>query len=362
MNFLFLLLGLLISIFSHSLLGFVFSYHAKDFTSMLMMVMTYSFIFTIPSALFQFGILFKADFWRYVLLISPTQASTYMIESGLVKDFKLEAGLSFGILITLTVLGYFFYIYPKYKHYAVKQSGGVMMFKRILLHEIKGILRDKMYMFFMLYPLILVLVSLWLVPYLKENASELVANIVVLVFIMMTAFIYGAVTGFTLLDDQDDQVLYSLRITPIKVSNYILIKLGISYLFGLTATLLVIFVTNFLDASILDIFLIAILSSLQAPIVALLVNAFASNKVEGFVVMKGSGLILLIPVAAIFITNWTELLLGIVPGFWVARMVSISLIPADYLLSTYVYFLIGIVINLLFITLLYKKYTKRIGL
>lgn len=122
-NFLFLLLGLLISIFSHSLLGFVFSYHAKDFTSMLMMVMTYSFIFTIPSALFQFGILFKADFWRYVLLISPTQASTYMIESGLVKDFKLEAGLSFGILITLTVLGYFFYIYPKYKHYAVKQSG-----------------------------------------------------------------------------------------------------------------------------------------------------------------------------------------------------------------------------------------------
>lgn len=237
-----------------------------------------------------------------------------------------------------------------------------MMFKRILLHEIKGILRDKMYMFFMLYPLILVLVSLWLVPYLKENASALVANIVVLVFIMMTAFIYGAVTGFTLLDDQDDQVLYSLRITPIKVSNYILIKLGISYLFGLTATLLVIFVTNFLDASILDIFLIAILSSLQAPIVALLVNAFASNKVEGFVVMKGSGLILLIPVAAIFITNWTELLLGIVPGFWVARMVSISLIPADYLLNTYVYFLIGIVINLLFITLLYKKYTKRIGL
>jgi fluoroquinolone transport system permease protein len=90
---------------------------------MLMMVMTYSFIFTIPSALFQFGILFKADFWRYVLLISPTQASTYVIESGLVKDFKLEAGLSFGILITLTVLGYFFYIYPKYKHYAVKQSG-----------------------------------------------------------------------------------------------------------------------------------------------------------------------------------------------------------------------------------------------
>lgn len=236
------------------------------------------------------------------------------------------------------------------------------MIKRILLHEIKSILRDKMYIFFMLYPFILVLVSLWLIPYLRINASELVANIVVMVFILMTAFIYGAVTGFTLLDDQDDQVLYSLRITPIKVSHYILIKLAISYLFGLIATLLVIFTTNFLSANVFDIILIAVLSSLQAPIVALLVNAFASNKVEGFVVMKGSGLILLIPIASIFITNWTELLLGVVPGFWVARMVSISLIPADYLLNTYVYFVVGIVVNLLFITLLYKKYTKRIGL
>lgn len=122
-NIFWLLLGLVISIFSHSLLGFFFSYHAKDFTSMLMMVMMYSFIFTIPSALFQFKIFFVEDFWKYVLLISPTQAANYMIESGFIENIKLEGILAFVIFITLTILGYFFYIYPKYKHYAVKQSG-----------------------------------------------------------------------------------------------------------------------------------------------------------------------------------------------------------------------------------------------
>lgn len=236
------------------------------------------------------------------------------------------------------------------------------MFKNILVHELKNIFRDKMYVFFMMYPAILVVISLWLVPYLKTNVNELSANIFILVLILMTAFIYGAVTGFTLLDDQDDLVLYSLRITPIKVSYYIASKLLLSYLFGVLATLLVIFITGFLDANLLDIFMITLLASLQAPIIALIVNAFASNKVEGFVVMKGSGIILLIPVAAIFITNWTELFLGIVPGFWVARMVSITLIPSTYLLNQYVYFIIGLIINLAFIYLLFNRYKKRIGL
>lgn len=236
------------------------------------------------------------------------------------------------------------------------------MFKRVFMHEIRGILRDKMYMFFMIYPVIIILLSLWLIPYLKINASLLAANIVVLVLILMTAFIYGAVTGFTLLDDQDDQVLFSLRITPIKVSDYIIIKLVISYIFGFIATLILILTTGFLDASVFEIIQITLLSSLTAPLIALLVNAFSSNKVEGFVVMKSSGIIILVPIVAIFITNWTEVFLGIIPGFFVARIISISLIPGAYLFDSYVYFTLGVIANAVFIYLLYKKYTMRIGI
>lgn len=230
------------------------------------------------------------------------------------------------------------------------------------MHEIKGILRDKMYIFFMVYPVILILLSLWLIPYLKINASLLAANIVVLVLILMTAFIYGAITGFTLLDDQDDQVLFSLRITPIKVSNYIIIKLVTSYIFGFFATLILILTTGFLDAGVFEIIQITLLSSLTAPLIALLVNAFSSNKVEGFVVMKSSGIILLVPIAAIFITNWTEVFLAIIPGFFVARIISMSLIPGVYLFDAYVYFISGLFVNAFFLYLLYKKYTKRIGI
>jgi fluoroquinolone transport system permease protein len=238
------------------------------------------------------------------------------------------------------------------------------MFKRVLIHELKNIQRDIMYKFFMIFPIIIAVVAYFLVPYLKENSGELAANIVTLMFIIVNGFMFGAITGFTLLDDQDDNVLLSLKITPISVKSYVLIKLSISYFFGMIATLLLILVTGFLkDISFLNLMMILLLSPMQGPIIALFINSFAKNKVEGFVFMKLSGMLLMIPVASIFLTNWTEIFLGVIPGFWTARIVSMHLIPGDYLLgSTLAYFSIGIIVHFLIGYLFFRLYQKRVNI
>ncbi len=234
------------------------------------------------------------------------------------------------------------------------------MFKRVLMHELKNIFRDKMYAFFMVYPIIIGIVAYFLIPYLRTEVGDLVANIVALMFVIMTSFMFGAITGFTLLDDQDDQVLYSLRITPIKVSDYIWIKLMMSYILGVISTFLLVFITKLFESSVMNMVGISLLASLQAPMLALFINAFASNKVEGFVFMKSTGIIVMIPMAALFLTNWTEVFLGIVPGFWVARIVSMSMIPGDYFSNEILYYILGFVVNFGFIGLLFWKYRKRV--
>lgn len=234
------------------------------------------------------------------------------------------------------------------------------MFKRVLMHEFKNILRDKMYAFFMVYPILIGVLASFLIPYLRTEVGELVANMVSLVFVLMTSFLFGAITGFTLLDDQDDHVLFSLKITPIKVTHYIGIKLALSYILGTIATFLLIFITALLDTSWINMLGIALLAALQAPMLALFINAFASNKVEGFVFMKATGILVMIPIAALFLTNWTELFLGVIPGFWAARLVSIALIPNDYFLNEFWYYSLGFIVNLALISLLFKLYRKRI--
>lgn len=235
------------------------------------------------------------------------------------------------------------------------------MLKRLFKHELRSITRDKMYIFFAFFPLILAGIAYFLIPYLEEQSSALASDIVVLIFILMNGFIFGAITGFTLLDDQDDNVLLTLKITPISVKYYVLLKLLISYIFGIFATFLLLLVSGFLvDTDILDVIYILILTPLQGPIYALLINAFANNKVEGFVMMKLSGLILMTPIASLFLIDWTELFLGIFPGFWTARIISMQLIPQDYLLnSSSLYFMIGLIVHLFIGSLFFKLYTKK---
>jgi len=239
-----------------------------------------------------------------------------------------------------------------------------MMFKRVLIHELKSILRDRMYFFFAAYPAILGVVGYFLVSYLNDQGHAMASQIVVLLLILMTGFVYGAITGFTLLDDQDDMVIASLKITPISVRTYIRLKLLMSYVFAMAATLLLMVLTGFLKGSDVSLYLmIMLLSSLQAPIIALLINSFARNKVEGFVVMKTTGILLMVPIASLFLTDWKEVFLALIPGFWPARLVTTYLLPATnlFLGSTVMYFIVGMVFNGFVIYGLFAQYTKRIS-
>jgi fluoroquinolone transport system permease protein len=235
------------------------------------------------------------------------------------------------------------------------------MLKTIIKSELRSMSRDSMYIFFFIYPVIIGVVGYFLIPYLKENSGPLLPEIVSMMFILMTGFIYGALTAFTLLDDLDDNVLISLKITPVSVRLYVVIKLFVSFIFGFIATLAITLATGFLpNSSFWVILLISIVGALQAPGVALIVNSFASNKVEGFVYMKLSGLILVVPVIAFFVQSWQEIFLVFAPGFWSARLIQMELLPQIDVNFTFIfYFILGVVYNLAFTALFMKIYSKR---
>lgn len=235
-----------------------------------------------------------------------------------------------------------------------------MMLKLVFLHELKNIIRDKMYAFFLVYPIIISVVSYFLIPYLYD-LNPLASDITFLGLLLMNSFIFGVVTSFTLLDDHDDNVLLSLKITPISVKLYVLFKLLMSYIFGIVSTLLMLLSVDFFaQTNLIDLLFILILAPMQGPILAMLIASISRNKVEGFVIMKLSGLILMVPIAALFLTDWKELLISIFPGFWTARLFSMQFMPLNYFLKeSYIYFILGVIVNLLLFLIFFKIYTKK---
>ncbi|MDR0271644.1 MAG: hypothetical protein LBJ26_26665 [Paenibacillus sp.] len=59
------------------------------------------------------------------------------------------------------------------------------------------------------------------------------------------------------------------------------------------------------------------MAALEAPLIALFLVAFASNKVEGLALSKGASLMVVVPAVAWFISSPIKYAFGIFPAFWI---------------------------------------------
>ncbi|WP_026477127.1 fluoroquinolone export ABC transporter permease subunit [Alkaliphilus transvaalensis] len=120
-NYLLLVGGVIIVTVVHTMIGIRIAYMAKDFTSMLVYFIMYTFIFLLPSILILVGVI-SADFGRY-LMILPPEVSRILINAsvGEIETGKLLFG--YGYLILLSIGLYRFMIKPKFMDYVMRETG-----------------------------------------------------------------------------------------------------------------------------------------------------------------------------------------------------------------------------------------------
>lgn len=114
---------MIISIGFHTLLGFVFTYTAKDFTSMLTNFMFIVILFATPSILVYVRAFEVSTFVSYVLLLSPLEQATIMISRAFTNVYDLPFFISIGLMLSYGFLIFKFYVLPQFSMYVQKGSG-----------------------------------------------------------------------------------------------------------------------------------------------------------------------------------------------------------------------------------------------
>ncbi len=114
---------ILIAIF-HSLFGFIITYYSKTFTDMLMGIMKYAFIFTLPVVLETVNILKGkfGDILSVILYFVPTKASMLLLQSSSGGIEVWEIIISIFYLILASGLIYLLVV-KKFDEFAIKESG-----------------------------------------------------------------------------------------------------------------------------------------------------------------------------------------------------------------------------------------------
>jgi len=239
----------------------------------------------------------------------------------------------------------------------------------LAINDIKNITRDKFLVYSaIIFPIMFIVISqifrLWIVPGLPNELQFLPELTFYKGFFMisvtMLPIVYGFIAAFLILDEKDEHLLTVLRVMPISRNTYLIYRMLVLSIFSFIILLIYPALSGFLVEfpyfSYIEYISIAMQFALLTPLSALMVTAFASNKVQAFAIFKISGTIYFVPLFSFFIGNNFKYLFGPAPNFW-------ALIPLNKVISfgtnDYLHLGIGFVYLIALVAVFFYLFNKK---
>lgn len=172
-----------------------------------------------------------------------------------------------------------------------------------------------------------------------------------LFLMLLTSSMLNYVAAMVILEEADDHMIAYLAITPLGKTGYLFSRLGITGLISFPLNILIALLFHLSHINILLLIGIAFVGAIQGVVVALLIVALSTNKVEGMAVGKMASLFSLGALAPYFVVGKAQYLLAVFPSFWIAKTMQAS---------SYFTLLISILLAVLWIVLLSEKFMKKI--
>ena len=228
--------------------------------------------------------------------------------------------------------------------------------------DVKNVSRDPLLRWMIFFPLLIAALMRWGVPFISIRVMEdfgfdLVTYypLVMGFVILMMPYIAGVVIGFLLLDQRDDHTLTALQVTPLTLNSYLVYRVAMPILLSVVTTLFVFLIADLVEIDLVPLLIAELGAAPVAPLFALFLAAFASNKVEGFALMKASGVFLLPPLIAYFVGSGWQLAFGIAPLYWPLKLFW-TLQAGEA--NSWLYLFIGLVYQFLLLSLLLRRFNK----
>ncbi len=168
--------------------------------------------------------------------------------------------------------------------------------------------------------------------------------------------LFGMISGFIILEERDQEIITFISITPLGKTGYIAYKMIFSMLTGFIFYFLIIYSTGLLTLPLMQTTALAAGAMFIAPVTALILAAFAENKVQGLALAKITGIQLLAPLAVFFVPGHWKYIAALLPTFWLTKA-FLAVISHQH--SFVIFILIGYLLYLIFLIIFMKCFTSR---
>lgn len=233
-------------------------------------------------------------------------------------------------------------------------------------NDVRLVSRDSLLMILVLYPAMnvallrwgLPALNAWLVEQFAFDLSPYYDLFVSYMLVVMIPMLVGMVVGMLLVEEQDDQTLTALLVTPVSLGQFVGYRLVLTAVVSFLGILITVPLAPLAPISPSQLLLVAFAGAFNAPTITLAFFAITSNKVQAFGVLKVVSTVNVLPFVAYFISEPWQFLFGLLPGYWNAKAYWTAYAGSSPLF--WLYLLVGVVFNLVVCWFLLGRLQRKV--
>jgi fluoroquinolone transport system permease protein len=199
----------------------------------------------------------------------------------------------------------------------------------LLRADWRNLTRDPLLLFVIVMPFLFAGVVRAAFPWVVALAAPRVAlepytPFVVGYFLALTPILVGGATGFMLLDEREENVLAAIAVTPLGKQGWLAYRVAVPVAATAVMGAAAVYLTGLEPPPVARLLILAVLAALEAPLATLVLAAFAANKVQAMALAKAGTLVVVAPLAALFVAPPWQYVAGLLPQYWLLKLTLAS--------------------------------------
>lgn len=223
--------------------------------------------------------------------------------------------------------------------------------------DFKLAFRDPIFKILYFFPFLAFIIIKWVLPAITSSYPEVEPYhpVILMWACMQSATMFGFIYGFLFLEEKEENVDQALRIAPVSTFALVSSRLAMGIMITLIVNYCLLHYGGIVNLDFWQEVLIAFQFSLLAPLMVLLLNVLAGNKIEGMAQMKVLNIILNLPALIYFLPFKAIHLTAIIPTYWSFRSIEAAIDGQDF----GIFYLIGLIFYISALILLLKFYQRK---
>lgn len=237
--------------------------------------------------------------------------------------------------------------------------------RALIVTDGRLVLRDRMLAFLLGYCLLLALAVRLAVPPLgawlaSEHGIDLEPYHVLFgsfVGLTLGSTLVGMIMGFVLLEVRESRVLDAIAVSPLSLEGYLGYRVAAPIVVSIFLNPICAWIAGVGLPPVGPLLLLSVAGSLMGGLAALLLAAFAEDKVQGFAVMKMLSALAMLPLAAYFVREPSQWLFSLFPPYLLFKAWWMA---ADMRPGWWLPMLGGLILNGLALRMMVRRLTRSL--